>query len=320
MDFFTILSFILMTLLYVVPFIFVYFFAKRLERYFHIRSFLFFSGSVCAVLSFSLLTIDSVINPLSIELGSGVYLSSINLAGAFFSLAASILFYLLTDEVSRTLGAQERDVALPILFLVILFALYYALSKAALSLSLNFFFSIASFLFLFLSYQNLAEIYGSLASGYRTPALIASFLLLWHVFYQTFAFMLYLFPSEISGTFFYYAQTAITIATILLLAIPVWRMLKSLGITVKQDMSPFLNRISMLIGGSAITILKRAIDEYNREHGTTISYDPEKGLLSADENFMLFAVSYFEGYIGPVAKRVYSDLVSKDGSNSTKTS
>lgn len=320
MDFFTILSFILMALLYIVPFIFVYFFAKKLEKYFRIRSFLFASGSICAVLSFSLLTIDSVINPASIALGSGVYLSGINLAGAFFSLAASILFYLLTDEVSRALGAQKRDLSLPIFFLVILFALYYSLGKAPLSLSLNFLFSIASFLFLFRSYQNLAEIYGSLASGYRAPALIASFLLLWHVFYQTFAFMLYLFPSEISGTFFYNAQAVITIATILLLAIPVWRMIKSLGITVKQDMPPFLNKISMLIGGSAITILKRAIDEYNREHGATIRYDSKKGLLNANEDFMRFAVSYFEGYIGPVAKRVYSDLVSENGSNSTKTS
>jgi len=312
MDFFTILSFALMALLFIVPFFFVYLFAKRLEKYFNIRSVLFISGFACALLSFSLLLADSLINPASIELGSGIYLSEINLAGAFFSLIASISFYLLTEEVFRALGMQSEKLTTTIPFVTILFAAYFALSlstvKEPLSLSLNFIFSVSSFVFLFLSFYDLAEIYGSLASTYKAPALIASYLVLWHLFYQTFGFILYLFPSEMSTSPFNYAQISITTATIILLAIPAWKMAKTLKITVTQEVSPFLNRISLLIGGSALTILKKAIEEYNREHSASVSYDDKRGVVNASEDFMEFMVSYFERYIGPVAKRIYSEL------------
>jgi hypothetical protein len=251
-------------------------------------------------------------NPASIELGSGIHLSEINLAGAFFSLVASIFFYLLTEEVSRALGRQSEKLTTAIPFVTILFAAYFALSlsvvKEPFSLSLNFIFSVLSFIFLFLSFYDLAEIYGSLASTYKTPALIASYLVLWHLFYQTFAFMLYLFPSEISASPFNYAQISITIVTIILLAIPAWKMAKTLKITV--TLFPFLNRVSLLIGGSALTIFKKAIEEYNREHNTSVSYDDKRGVVNASEDFMEFMVSYFERYIGPVAKRIYSELES----------
>jgi hypothetical protein len=97
-----VVSFVLMSLLYVVPFFFIHALAKNLEKYFRVRSKLFFIGAAFALISFVLLFIDSATNPASLELGSGVYLSYLNLAGAFFSALASFCFYTLTGSIKKS--------------------------------------------------------------------------------------------------------------------------------------------------------------------------------------------------------------------------
>ena len=315
MDVSVVVSFVLMSLLYVVPFFFIHALAKKLERYFRVRSMLFFIGATFAIISFVLLFLDSAINPASLELGSGVYLSYINLAGAFFSALASFCFYTLTEAIKKAMNMRQRTISSEIFFIAVFFAIYYTLSLttmgwgAALSMSLNFLLSLAAFLMLFLSFLDLSEIYGALCPWCRIPALVASYLTLWNAFYQPFAFLNYVIPVEAPAVL-YDAQTTITVTIIVLLTLPAWSMLKSLRVKVKSgddEVSIFLSRMSDIIGGSTMTILKRAIEEYNGRERTAISYDPEKGLSNGTADFVEFMVSYFEKLIGPVARRIFAE-------------
>jgi hypothetical protein len=324
MDPLSVTSFLFAALLCVVPFIFVYFLAERLESYFRSRSYLFILGCVFSALSFSLLVTDSILNPSSISLGSGMHLSGINLAGTLFFLLAALSLYIMTGGVVEALGGQRED-PLPALFVVaVLAALYYVFATMEvdepLSMSLNFVFSILSFLFLILSFRDLSYIYASLASGYRLFSQVSSYLLLWHVFYQAFGFLEYVVSSGIDVTLFYEVQISLTLVILVLMAFPVFRMVRSLNTTVSNDISPFLSRISALIGGSALTILGMAMAEYNGKHRASIRYDPERGLIGADEDFLPFLASYFERYIGPVAGRIYSESVPQHGRDPAKTS
>ena len=310
-----VISFVLMSLLYVVPFFFIHTLAKNLEKYFRVRSKLFFIGAAFALISFVLLFIDSATNPASLELGSDVYLSYLNLAGAFFSALASFCFYTLTESIKKAMNMRQRETASGIFFMVVFFTFYYALSltsmeqSAALSMSLNFALSLGSFMILFFSFLDLSEIYGALCPWCRTPALVASYLTLWNTFYQTFAFFNFIIPVEaVNGL--YNAQTVITITVIVLMTIPAWNMSRSLKVRVRSgddEVSVFLSRMSNIIGGPTITILKRAIDEYNRKEGTKISYDPERGLRNGTADFIEFMASYFEKLIGPVARRIFEE-------------
>jgi hypothetical protein len=278
-----------MSLLYVVPFFFIHALAKNLEKYFRVRSRLFFIGATFAMVSFVLLFIDSAINPASLALGSDVYLSYLNLAGAFFSAMTALCFYTLTGSIKKAMNMKQEKTSSAIFFLFVFFAIYYIMSLAsmeqgtALSMSLNFLLSLAAFLMLFLSFLNLSDIYGALCSFCRIPALTASYLTLWNAFYQTFAFFNFIIPVEaVNGL--YNAQTVITVTIIVLLTLPSWNMSRNLKVRVKSEedeVSIFLSRMSGIIGGSAITILKKAIEEYNSREGTAISYDPEKGLSNS---------------------------------------
>jgi len=310
-----VISFVLMSLLYVVPFFFIHALAKNLEQYFRVRSKLFFIGAAFALISFVLLFIDSAINPASLALGSDFYLSYLNLAGAFFSVMTSFCFYILTGSIKKAMNMRQRETSSEIFFLFVFFAIYYIMSLAsmeqgtALSMSLNFVFSIAAFLMLFLSFLDLSDIYGALCPWCRIPALVASYLTLWNAFYQTFAFFNFIIPVEAVNVL-YNVQTVITVTIIVLLTLPSWNMSRNLKVRVKSEedeVSIFLSRMSDIIGGSTMTILKRAIEEYNSREGTTISYDPENGLSNGTADFAEFVVSYFEKLIGPVARRIFEE-------------
>jgi hypothetical protein len=136
------------------------------------------------------------------------------------------------------------------------------------------------------------------------------------MFYQVYWFMAQADGSSAFIRALYAVRLACALASFLLAILPCFYNTKkekeaSVMCRIGEGHERFIYDVSRLIGGAALTILKNAVDEYNKKNNTQYRFDPAKGLNEIKENgrLMDYIVDYFEQCIGPVARRLYEEAL-----------
>ena len=327
----TLLGFLLMSFLCVLPLFFVYILSKHFKRYFKTRSWRFVVGLIFAFLSIIPLTIDFFANPSSLVIVSKEPLLELHLVGEILLLFAFLCFYSLISDIRKIISGEKREnlFAYMALFGSFLFAFYYSFSLqvydvyTAVVMSSNFIIVIAIISLGFMMLIDVAEIYKRLHNRYYVLVIGAAVLILWQVFYQFHGFMIKILDLNLS---YQYSETlnimriVLIFSTVILATLPAVPLLKNwkkrVRVVKEADdvtLMLFLSEMTKLIGSSAITIFKNALNEYNGEHESPISFSPETGLSdkSTSKEVLNFGLDYFEKYIGPVSGRIYKEISSK---------
>jgi hypothetical protein len=322
-------------LLFTLPFLSLYVLSRRFSRYYPTRPYLFYAVIAFSAAGFVFLSVELVLAVVSIQ--TVLFRSPLSDMNALFFFVSGLSLYVLSSNMEKAISGDTdnfHDLSSFVTFMLFLalfcFMIFSGLvqetsadlaaidaMKAAVGLS--------AFFLLALSFLRMADIYKRLKVHYYYLLLLAAFLVGWQFFMVMQRWVSSVFDGlMISGTPVRYAlmtlhlrefNLSVTIATILLASLPSVPMLvsfrKEARIRYVGAYSSFINGMSSLIGGSAVTILVNGLESYNRTYGTSITFDRERNRIEGEmtDEVSEYLVSYFENLIGPVARRVYAESI-----------
>jgi len=326
-------------LLFTLPFVSLYLLSKRFRRYYPVKPYLFYGAIAFSATGFCFLFSEVALALVSISAVSfGRTMSDVN--SIFFFISGALLYALSSEMDNGISGGRDifRDASPFGSFLLVLGVLSFIVFSGmvdtvgeglAIVAVLKMAASFSSAFLLMLSLMKLAGIYKRLEVRYHDLVTVAALLVGWQFFMTAQRWMHSVFASSASFglpaydrplPYLLYANTSITIVTVLLAFIPSIPLLISLREEPKihteknKDLALFVESMGRLIGGSAITILEHAIASYNKGHGTSLYFDRDKGVFVGDmtDEVANYIVEYFSGLIGPVAKRLYAESRSEN--------
>lgn len=300
MELLPLLSFFSGFLVMIPPFLYIYILSKRFKKYTDTLPALFIVGLFLALTGFVLEAVDVLLDMSDVRFGGR--LSLINFTGTIFLMAASILFYMVTDNMVSIINGRKSDIVALIPLSTILFSLLLALQDDALAAT-NSALSFLTFAVLFYALLNTYRVYKKFLMKGADLVPIASALLTLHMFYQIY-WLLALRADEL----LYLLRFIASIATFLLAIVPAIYNFRA-GVTQRTRVTnSFLSEISMLIDGASLAILKRALEDYDAEHGTSYALNPyDTRIMDENRELADHVANYFERCIGPVATRIYRE-------------
>jgi hypothetical protein len=282
------------------PFFYIYVLSKRFKKYAETLPALFIAGLFLALMGFVLEAVDILLGMSDVRFGGR--LSLINFTGTVFLMAASILFYMLTDNMISTINGRKNDIVVLIPLSTILFSLLLTLHDDALAAT-NSALSFLTFAVLFYALLNVYGIYKRFLMKGADLVPIASALLTVHMFYQIY-WLLALRADEL----LYLLRFMVSITIFLLAIVPAVYNFRAGATHRTRVTNSFLSEIYMLIGGASLTILKRAMEGYDAEHGTSYALNPyDTEMMDENRELADYVANYFERCIGPVAIRIYRE-------------
>ncbi len=302
MELLLLFSFFSSFLVVIPPFLYTYILSKRFKKYAETLPVFFIIGLFLALIGFVLEAVDILLDMSDVSFGGR--LSLINFTGTAFLMAASILFYMLTDNMISTINGRKNDIVVLIPLSTILFSLLLTLHDDALA-AMNSALSFLIFAVLFYALLNVYGIYKRLLMKGAGLIPIASALLTVHMFYQ-----IYWLSALRADEFLYILRFMVSITIFLLAVIPVIYNFRVGATEVHRTRvtNSFLSEIYMLIGGASLTILKRALEDYDAEHGTSYALNPyDTKIMDENKELADYVANYFERCIGPVAIRIYRE-------------
>jgi hypothetical protein len=324
-------------LLFTLPFIFLYVLSKRFEKYHSTKHHLFYFSILFSLAGFVILALELVLNITSVGAVDLDWASDFSDVNVVFFFLSGLTLYLLSSDMQKTLSERvDNFYDLSIFGVFLLFLTFFfsvILSNAppwldpgrALFVPLKESLSLSAFFLLFLSFLRMADVYKRLGSAYYNSMIAAALLTSWQFFMVVQRLM-----GPISGVrlpeamalgshafvTFSSVHLFVTLLTIILASLPSIPLLKQIRTPVSashgkedRDIVHFVEDMSELIGGSAITLFRKGLEEYNTEHNTTVRFDPKTGLSDKEssEDILSYVLNYFESLIGPVCRRVYEE-------------
>jgi hypothetical protein len=313
MDYLVVSGFFSNFLMIIPPFIYVYVLSKRFNKYSTSRPYLFMTGLAFAIGGFILEALDVALGLSDIRFSGG--LSFLNLLGTMLLLAAVLGFYALARDMLKVID-QKGVTDLSLLPLsAVLFSVFLFFSGSFVH-SINGVMSFLIFGVLFYALISVGIIYRKIMLAGYYLVFASAILVSVQMFYQTYWFMAQADGNHALSQALYAVRLVCALASFLLAIFPCFYNAEkekeaSVMCGIGEGHERFICDVSRLIGGAALTILKNAVDGYNKENNTQYRFDPARGLNGIKENgrLMEYIADYFEQCIGPVARRLYDEAL-----------